>query len=45
MIVGVLVRVEDIEINVCKGKKFINIRLLGVDDVLKLILLIEMIFE
>ena len=45
MIVGVSARSEDIEINVCKGKKLTNTRSSGADDALKLTPPIEMSLE
>ncbi|OOM13618.1 translational GTPase TypA [Clostridium saccharobutylicum] len=45
MIVGVSARAEDIEINVCKGKKLTNTRSSGADDALKLTPPIEMTLE
>ena len=45
MIVGVSARAEDIDINVCKGKKLTNTRSSGADDALKLTPPIEMTLE
>ena len=45
MIVGVSARSEDIEINICKGKKLTNTRSSGADDALKLTPPIEMSLE
>ena len=45
MIVGVSARAEDIDINVCKGKKLTNTRSSGADEALKLTPPIEMSLE
>ena len=45
MIVGVCSRSEDIDINVCKGKKLTNTRSSGADDALKLTPPLEMTLE
>lgn len=45
MIVGVSSRAEDIDINVCKGKKLTNTRSSGADEALKLTPPIEMSLE
>ncbi|MBW6409827.1 translational GTPase TypA [Clostridium weizhouense] len=45
MIVGVSSRAEDIDINVCKGKKLTNTRSSGADEAVKLIPPIEMTLE
>lgn len=45
MIVGVCGRAEDIDINVCKGKKLTNTRASGSDDAVKLVPPIEMSLE
>ncbi|HCW52497.1 MAG TPA: translational GTPase TypA [Clostridium sp.] len=45
MVVGVCARAEDIDINVCKGKKLTNTRSSGADDALKLTPPLEMTLE
>ncbi|MGL4850293.1 MAG: translational GTPase TypA [Clostridium sp.] len=45
MIVGVCGRADDLDINVCKGKKLTNTRSSGADDALKLVPPIEMTLE
>ena len=45
MIVGVCGRAEDIDINVCKGKKLTNTRASGSDDAVKLVPPIQMSLE
>ena len=45
MVVGVCSRAEDIDINVCKGKKLTNTRSSGADDALKLTPPLEMTLE
>ncbi|MBE6063226.1 MAG: translational GTPase TypA [Clostridium butyricum] len=45
MVVGVCSRAEDIDINVCKGKKLTNTRSSGADDALKLTPALEMTLE
>ena len=45
MIVGVCARAEDIDINVCKGKKLTNTRASGSDEALKLTPPLEMTLE
>ena len=45
MVVGVCSRSEDIDINVCKGKKLTNTRSSGADDALKLTPPLEMTLE
>ncbi|MBY0755483.1 translational GTPase TypA [Clostridium sardiniense] len=45
MIVGVCGRAEDIDINVCKGKKLTNTRSSGADDAVKLVPPIKMTLE
>ncbi|MGL4570916.1 MAG: translational GTPase TypA [Clostridium sp.] len=45
MIVGVCGRAEDIDINVCKGKKLTNTRSSGADDAVKLVPPIQMTLE
>ncbi|MGL5416583.1 MAG: translational GTPase TypA [Clostridium sp.] len=45
MIVGVCGRADDLDINVCKGKKLTNTRSSGADDALKLVPPIEMSLE
>ena len=45
MIVGVCGRAEDIDINVCKGKKLTNTRASGSDDALRLVPPIQMSLE
>ena len=45
MIVGVCGRAEDIDINVCKGKKLTNTRSSGADDAVKLVPPIVMTLE
>ncbi|WP_297631840.1 translational GTPase TypA [uncultured Clostridium sp.] len=45
MIVGVCGRADDLDINVCKGKKLTNTRSSGADDALKLVPPMEMTLE
>lgn len=45
MVVGVCGRAEDIDINVCKGKKLTNTRSSGADEAVKLVPPIEMSLE
>ena len=45
MVVGVCSRAEDIDINVCKGKKLTNTRSSGADEAVKLVPPIEMSLE